>query len=56
MTRAHRCRQCGKRTIYVYCDACADTVKCPHGRDIGNCTECDVEGDIAHDSTREGRP
>tara|TARA_Y100000310_G_scaffold218778_1_gene220086 strand:- start:4345 stop:5022 length:678 start_codon:yes stop_codon:yes gene_type:complete len=49
------CRRCGELSDYVYCEKCAKDAKCPHGNDLGNCTQCDVEGDLAYDSAREGR-
>ena len=30
--------------------------RCPHGNKLGDCTPCDVAGDLAYDSMRENRP
>lgn len=49
------CRGCGKLTSYVYCADCIKSVKCPHGQELGNCKDCDVESDLAYDSNRGGR-
>lgn len=29
---------------------------CPHGEPLGDCTACDVAGDLAYDAAREDRP
>jgi hypothetical protein len=30
--------------------------ECPHGEPLGDCTACDVAGDLAYDAAREDRP
>jgi hypothetical protein len=50
------CWGCGKWSATLYCDGCSKTKECPHGNVINDgCDACDVEGDIAYDSQREGR-
>ncbi len=50
------CKTCGKLSIYVYCSKeCSDLRKCHHGIKIGECSDCDVEGDLAYDAERESR-
>jgi len=34
----------------------ASTELCPHGNPLGDCTPCDVAGDLAYDADRERRP
>lgn len=52
----NRCRSCGVRTDYVYCESCAQTQTCLHGVIINEgCPECDIEGDQAFDASRESR-
>ena len=48
-----RCKGCGKSSITVYCAKCSRYAKCPHGGKVGECTDCDVEGDLAYDAGRE---
>lgn len=50
----NRCRGCGEKTDYVYCAKCAKDAKCHHDEPVGECTECDIEGDLAYDAGREG--
>jgi hypothetical protein len=50
------CWGCGKWSYTLYCAECAKEAKCPHGKIINDgCNACDVEGDLAYDSQREGR-
>lgn len=51
----NRCRGCGKKSLTVYCDDCAKDAKCAHGEKIGECSKCDIEGDLAFDVERERR-
>ena len=50
----NRCRGCGEKTPYVYCDKCAKDAKCPHGEKLGECNDCDVLADLAYDANRGG--
>lgn len=46
------CRTCGRVTDAIYCSKeCKPP--CPHGKVIGDCAECDHDGDIAFDAARE---
>ena len=49
----HGCCACGTPTPYVYCDKCAETVKCAHGNKPGECGVCDYEEDLAYTASRE---
>ena len=50
----NRCRGCGERCETVWCVQCAKHARCPHGHSMGECSACDVEGDLAFDAMREG--
>ena len=49
----NHCRGCGKKCSTVYCEKCAKDLKCPHDEKMGECNDCDVEGDFAFDANRE---
>jgi hypothetical protein len=51
------CWGCGNWSDTLYCQKCADAgkAKCPHGKEVADCNDCMVEGDLAYDSRREGR-
>jgi hypothetical protein len=49
------CRGCGKPATTIFCAECAPNARCPHGHPLGDCNACDVEGDLAFDSNREGQ-
>lgn len=51
----HGCRECGAPTECIYCEKCAETVKCPHGNRFGDCDHCDHLADLAYDAARESR-
>jgi len=50
------CWGCGEWSATIYCQKCSDEgkAKCGHGREPADCNACMVEGDLAHDSKREG--
>ena len=53
---ANRCRGCHcDCPDTIYCDDCAKEAHCPHGQVVGDCSPCDIEGDLAFDSARERR-
>ena len=47
------CRGCGKLVGTVYCGECAKGLRCPHGEKVGECDQCDRDGDLANDAMRE---
>ena len=49
------CRDCGEPSTKIYCYRCADRARCPHGRPIIECDDCDRLADLAFDADREGR-
>ena len=49
------CWGCGKWSTTLYCGECFKEAKCPHDKVLGECNDCDVEGDLAFDSAREQR-
>tara|TARA_Y100000310_G_scaffold302232_1_gene339354 strand:- start:874 stop:1041 length:168 start_codon:yes stop_codon:yes gene_type:complete len=53
MELIHYCQGgCGRITECVYCEKCAEKQKCLHGNKVGDCNDCDVEGDLAYDAER----
>lgn len=54
--RETACWGCGKWSSTIYCQGCADAgkAKCPHDKEVTDCNDCMVEGDLAHDARREG--
>jgi len=49
------CRECGEPSQTIYCDRCADRARCPHGRPLIDCDDCDRLADLAFDADRESR-
>ena len=49
----NRCRACLVKCETVYCASCAEIVaRCAHGNPAGDCSACDVDGDLAFDAQR----
>lgn len=48
------CRGCGEDCPdTIYCEDCADQIRCPHDIQLGECSACDFEADLAFDASRE---
>ena len=52
----HHCQKCHKalwnnRWPYALCKTCS-TLPCYHGNKVGECNQCDIEGDRAYDAAK----
>lgn len=50
------CTRCGSVVHELYnsdVHGTVETAACPHGAELGNCSACDVAGDLAYDAARE---
>lgn len=54
----HYCARCGVPLDdwwpYAACEPCGK-LPCPHGQPVGECAQCDADGDFAFDAAREDR-